>query len=150
MKDGKHNEHYSCTCLEAEGAVHADLLSCLARVQVRLEFGSRLHQTVDRQALGHAQMRFVEVLMDDAMSLEGSGRPFVVDATGREASALAHKTEGRYGSQPGKPLGRIWEQVQFALLRADHEIVATSSIFDERKQGTPSAFRWMGQGPLSA
>src|SRR5690348_11138054 len=89
-------------------------------------------------------MRFVEVLMDEAMGLPGAGRPFVVDAAGREASALTDKSEGRYGSQPGKPLGRIWEQVQFALLRADHDIVTTSSIFDERKQGTPSVFRWMG------
>src|SRR5215472_11673354 len=89
-------------------------------------------------------MRFVEALMDEAMGLPGARRPFVVDAAGSEASALAYESARRYGSQPGKPLGRIWEQVQFALLRADHDLVATSSIFDERKQGTPSAFRWMG------
>src|SRR5205807_10135634 len=93
------------------------------------------------------QMRFVVVLMDDAMGLEGSSRTFVVDAAGGEAPTPAHKTEGRHGNQPGKPFWGIWAQVKFAYLRADHDIGAMSSIFDQRKQATPSVLRWMGTGP---
>src|SRR5436190_23573901 len=66
-------------------------------------------------------MRFVVALMDDAMGLPGAGWPFVIDAAGGEAPALAHKPEGRHGSQPGKPLWGIWAQGKLALLRADHD-----------------------------
>lgn len=60
-------------------------------------------------------MRFVVALMDDEMGLSGADRTFVVDAAGGEAPALAHKTEGRHGSEPGKPRWGIWAQVKFAL-----------------------------------
>src|SRR6266852_7741694 len=127
----KPSSHYSCTYLEAEGAVHAELLSSLARVHVGLQGGCRLLQTIDRQVLRHAQMWLVVALMDDAMGLPGAGRTLVIDTAGGEATPFAHKPEGRHGSQPGKPLRGIGHQREFAFLRTDHHVLAVSAIFDQ-------------------
>ena len=41
-KGGNTTVHYSCTCVEAKGAVNTELLSELARVHLGLQDGSRL------------------------------------------------------------------------------------------------------------
>ena len=138
------SRHYSCTCWRAERDRPTGQRIELARFDVGWQDGSRLLQTIDRQVLRHAQMRFVVALMDDAMGLEGLGRPFVVDAAGGEAATLAHKPEGRHRSQPGKPLRGIGHQREFAFLRTDHHILAVSSIFDQRKQRPCSLLRRVG------
>ncbi len=85
----KPQSHYSCTCLERQEGMHLSKLRKLERSQVRLESGSHLLETVDRQMISGAQIVLVVVLVNGAI--------------GRETALLADKTERRERRQPVKP-----------------------------------------------
>jgi hypothetical protein len=64
---GAGKTHYSCTCVERQGGMHLSKLRKLERSKVRLESGSHLFETVDRQMISGAQIVLVVVLVNSAI-----------------------------------------------------------------------------------
>jgi len=56
---------------------------------------------------------------------------------GKATSLLSNEAERGEGSRPVKPLRRIRQQVQLTVLRTDDDIVALSTVFNQRRHARP-------------
>src|SRR6266566_6820622 len=79
----------------------------------------------------HSDIFTVILLMDASLSIPAAIRTLIVASTRTKAACLARKTKRRERRQPGEPFGRIRRDVQFTLLRADEDVSASGSIFNE-------------------
>ena len=81
--------HYSCTCGEPEEVMDREERKSRARVDVRLESGSRVLQTGKRQAFRHAKIVLVGMTTDTA-----GGRPKVRRLSMLVAAMRASRARG--------------------------------------------------------
>ena len=121
----------------------------LERIHASLQLSGSLLQTGNCQVISHAQILFVMAVVHPPMSHPGAFWTLVTRfSVGSKAATLAHKTEGRKGRQPVKPLRRIGQEREFSLLRADDHIGVMSPIFDQWMHTSACAqLRWVETSP---
>src|SRR6266516_4323201 len=73
-------------------------------------------------------------LMNGSLGIPTAIGATIVASTCAKMACLAHKTKRRERGQPGKPLRRIWRNVQFSRLGADEHVSASGSTFNQWDQ----------------
>src|SRR5437660_7672779 len=107
-------------------------LSKLEHGQLRLQASGHLFQTVNSQAVSHAQPVLVMAAMKTAMGNPAARRFAVIRlAVGGKATRLSDEAERRKSRQPIKPLTRSRHQAQFALQRTDDHIGSLFTVLDQ-------------------